>query len=93
MTYLLETQVAYRDQVDRHFISHEGKKQLTHFSCHMCTKVFQTKFDVNGHIASVHERDLNKMPINNKLESQPNNCNICHACGYAVNNNKTQKRL
>ena len=46
-----ETQVAYRD---RHFISHEGKEHLTCFPCHICTKVFQTKFDVNSHIASVH---------------------------------------
>ena len=78
-----ETQVAYRD---RHFISHEGKDHLTCFPCHICTQVFQTKFDVNSHIASVHEEDLNKILSNDKLGSLPYNCDICHAYGYAVNN-------
>ena len=31
------------------------KNSLPYFPCHICTKVFQTKFDVNSHIASVHE--------------------------------------
>ena len=45
----------HRHELKRHFISHEGKGKLPFFSCHICSKVFQTKSDVSSHISNVHE--------------------------------------
>jgi uncharacterized C2H2 Zn-finger protein len=45
----------HRSELKRHFISHEGKGKLPFFSCHICSKVFQTKSDVSSHISNVHE--------------------------------------